>query len=563
MVRVFISLLLLLWSTHSLALTSVTATVDQNPVIKGESFILEVVADDDVDSSALDTSPLLGDFIVGRTSVSSQTSMVNFKTTRLTRWSTVLIAKNVGDYTIPALDIEGQLTKPIQVKVLSPNDNHNAIKRDIFITNDISQTQLFVQQNITLTVKLHFAVNLKRGSLSEPQLNGAIIKQLGQDKESDSIINGRRFRVIERTYTISPQESGEFTLKSPLFSGEIQQQTSGGRSNFFSFGETKSVSVIGQDISLSVNPIPDNINGQWLPAELLTVHDEWQPEPDAFKVGEPITRTITLTAAGLTQEQLPKLVLADVPGLKLYPDQATLHSSMNSGRLVSQKVQSFAVVASAPGQYEIPDLKVNWWNTVTNQAEVAIIEGQTINVLPNPNAVAAPVSLTPNVPAVSTGIEAPQVQIKEVEVYRTPWLQWLFLGLWLLTALAWLISARRNKTVTRPDTVEADQVNNHYLQLLSACKKNDGQAVLDNLVPWLNVKLKNDKSDFTPARNLADVNQIIDHQPFEQALSELQASYYGKEQITWQGKAMFNALQQVQKQKLSRHRQIKLTLNPQ
>lgn len=551
-------------SVTTYAVDNVTATVDRNPVVKGESFILEVVADDDVESDALDTSALLTDFIVGRTSVSPQTSMINFKTTRSTRWSTVLIAKKTGEFVIPALRIENQYTQPIQLKVLSPQDNQSSANRDLFITNEISNTELYVQQNITLRVKLHFAANLKRGSLSEPQLENAIIKQVGQDQESDAIINGRRFRVIERTYTISPQESGQFTLKSPLFSGEIQLQTSGGRSSFFSFGETKSVSVIGEDIELDIRPIPETVSGQWLPAELLTVHDEWQPSPEEFKVGEPITRTITITAAGLSQEQLPKIELPELPDLKLYPDQANLHTSMKQSNLVSQKVQSFAVVASKPGEYQIPSLEIPWWNAVTNRQEVAKIDAQTITVKPNPN-ITSPALLPASNSVPDTSLQpatdisvTPQV----VTVTKASWLQWLFLALWIVTMMLWALTSflrgRKEKLVnTTPTTI-----NEYYLQLLSACKQGDGTKVQSLLVPWINLKLQQESPSSAKVQNVAQLNSVIKNEGFAQAFDELQASYYGKEQKQWNGKRLFTAIQQVQKSRLNNDISKTFSLNP-
>ena len=65
---------------------NVTASVDKNPVMVNESFILTVEANGDVDRNSFDSSLLMKDFVVGRTSVSSQTKMVNFDTTRSTTW---------------------------------------------------------------------------------------------------------------------------------------------------------------------------------------------------------------------------------------------------------------------------------------------------------------------------------------------------------------------------------------------------------------------------------------------------------------------------------------------
>jgi hypothetical protein len=300
----FISSLLL--SNNALALTNVTVTVDKNPAMINESILLTVVADDDVSRNALDTSPLLANFIVGQTSVSSQTSMVNFKTSRITQWQIVLIARSAGQFTIPALTIESQQSTPIELTIIEDSNTSSNTQTDIFVTSELSTNEVYVQQLLTLSIKLHYAVELKSGNLTEPSLAGATIEKVGQDKQSDNIINGKRYRVIEQNYAITPEESGDFTIEAPVFSGEILQ-ASKRRSSFLSFAQTKPVSVLGDELKLSVLAIPTNYpsNEQWLPTDILTLHQEWQSNDDKFVVGEPITRTITLTAAGLSKAQLP------------------------------------------------------------------------------------------------------------------------------------------------------------------------------------------------------------------------------------------------------------------
>ena len=304
----------LLLGTNAYALSSVTATVEKNPAMLNESILLTVVADDNVDRNALDTSPLLSDFIVGQTSVSSQTSIINFKTSRTTKWQIILIARYAGKLTIPALSIDNKQSDPIQITVVEASSANTNAQADIFITSELSTKQVYVQQLLTLSLKLHFSVELKGGNLTEPSLTGASIEKIGQNKQSDSIINGKRYRVIEQTYAITPEQSGEFTLTAPLFSGEVLQ-ASNSRSSFFNLAQTKPVSILGNELEISVLPIPENYpaNAQWLPTDILTLHQEWQSTGGKFIVGEPITRTITLIAAGLSKAQLPQLITGEYP----------------------------------------------------------------------------------------------------------------------------------------------------------------------------------------------------------------------------------------------------------
>ncbi|MDG1750350.1 MAG: BatD family protein, partial [Thalassotalea sp.] len=410
-------------------------------------------------------------------------------------------------------------------------------QQDLFITTDISAKEVYVQQQLTLTVKLHFAAELKRGSLTEPSLTGANITQIGKDKEADSIINGRRYRVIERTYAISPQQSGSFTLKSPIFSGEIMQPSTR-RSGFLSFAETKPVSVIGEEILLTIRPIPDDYQGAWLPSELLSIHQEWQPTPDSFVVGEPITRVITLTAAGLSEEQLPEIDMVMPSGLKVYPDQAELHTGLNNDRLVSQKVKNFAIVANKPGVYQLPEIAIPWWNTVTNRFQQAVIPAQTITVAANPEQTTqAPVTLASELPIINN---QPEASSKTIMVYQSSWLQWLFLGLWLLTSLAWLITYFR-ASKTNASKKKQITVNDSYLALLAACKQNNGEQVFALLTPWYN--------SITEKRisTISDVIQHTQEETLITAINELQQCFYSKNAQSWQGHNLMKAIILVNK----------------
>ena len=541
-------------SFHSYALTSVSASVDKNPVMINESLILTVTADDDIDRNALDTSALLTDFIVGRTSVSSQTSMVNFNTTRTTTWNTVLIPRQSGEIVIPRFEIDGVKTQAIKLNVLADDKSVTSAQQDLFITTQVSATELYVQQQITLTVKLHFAAELKRGSLTEPTLTGANILQIGKDKESENIINGKRYRIIERIYAISPQKSGDVILKSPIFSGEIMMPSTR-RSNFLSFADTKPVSVIGDDIALTIKAIPAEITGAWLPSELLALHQEWQPEPSKFKVGEPITRTITLTAAGLSEEQLPEITMEVPQGLKVYPDQPELHTGLNNERLVSQKVINFAIVASQAGEYQLPEITIPWWNTVTNKAELAKIPGQKISVLPNTDIIPVTTQQPPSVNLENP--TAPKV-IEKIVIQSDNFLQWLFLGLWLLTLLAWFISAKRSTRSVKTTKVSDPKVNNAYLALLAACKKNNGELALANLLPWAQSQSSNNELLTT----LDSIHSHYKDTALSNAIIELQKSYYGKNPSQWSGNNLIDAIQNVNKQNNVKLVNTELSLNP-
>ncbi len=574
--KILTVLVLLAASQITYALTKVTTSIDNNPIMSNESIVLTVIADDSVERDSLDTGPLLKDFIVARTEVSSQTSMVNFKTSRTTRWQIVLIPRQTGNLIIPVLTIDGHQSKAINVQVIEKESTNSTQQQDIFISTELSANDIYVQQLLTLTVKLHIGVQLQRGSLTEPSLTSATIDQIGKDIESDGIVNGKRYRIIERTYAITPEKSGEFTIDTPMFSGDIMVQSKR-RSGFLTFGETKPVNILGDKLTLTVRPIPDSYpidaTSSWLPSELLTLHQEWQPVSsqgkNEFKVGEPITRTITLTAAGLAKAQLPKITMNAPDGLKIYPDQAELHSNLTKERLISQKRQNFALVATHAGDYILPKITIAWWNTITNKYQQAVLPAQTITVHPNAD---LPQPSIANIPATPTILPQDTLVNNTVTPLQTPpiiiekagYLQWVFLALWLITLLAWIIHIRylkRNNSLNSSN-IKQHKVSNHYLALMAACKQNNAEQALSLILPWLN-NINTDHNNI----EISTLSAALDHinnDAFTRAINDVQQHLYGNQTVesAWVGENLLKAIQQFNADSGQTNTSKKFTLNP-
>lgn len=402
-------LLTLLLSTAAYAdVNSLEATIDRNPVMLDEAIRLTVTADGSADRDAFDSSPLLKDFVVGRTSVSSQTSIVNFDTKRTTVWTTTLFPRKEGTFTIPSLTIEGKSTKPIQVKVIPVQEQSN-VARDYFVTTDIDVKEAYLNQQLLYTVKLFLSSNIERGSLQAPEMQNAEITQLGEDKQYTDIVNGRRYQIIERQFAVVPQASGEFTLRGPIFTGEVMAANTNQRFGFFN--RTQQINRVGPDITVNIKPIPQGIDYPWLPSEMVRVDEEW-PQGDSFVAGEPVTRIITLTALGVVEEQLPDIPEFYPPNFKLYPDQSNTTTVEKDQSLISQRQTSLAIIPTQPGNFVLPEITIPWFNTLTQQTEYATIPARSITVAPASGANNANTSNIPNTPSTSsTGTDAIQNDI--------------------------------------------------------------------------------------------------------------------------------------------------------
>jgi hypothetical protein len=525
----------------------VSASVDKNPVMVGESFILTVVANGEIDRGAFDSSLLMKDFVVGRTSVSSQTKMVNFDTTRSTTWSTILIPETKGRFTIPSLNVGTAKTKPIEVLVIAASASSASSGRDLFITTNVDVEEAYLQQQIRYTVKLHLGKDLQRGSLSSPTLENADIRQIGKDKEYNEIVDGRRYRIIERSFAIIAQQSGAFTIKGPLFEGEVIDNS---RQSFGFFNRSKAVNRVGPSQNISVLPIPSNYDQHWLPSEFVQLDDEWQGNTREFIAGEPITRTITLTAIGVVEEQLPEITSNYPNSVKTYPDQAETTTVEKDDTLIAQRKESIAIIPSQAGQLVIPQVRIPWFNTLTQKTEFAVLAEKTLQILPAITQPSSAIPLSPSMqgaPAI-----APQELMPAGANYQSInmpqywlWLTASLLILWLVTLLLWWKHVSRLKTTIKGEnnssTKDIQSEQSLWQSLENALNKNAALDTQKYLPLWLGHFIQDKNAP------LAQSLKAIDNQSLNAAVNILLASLYSKKQSKWQSTELQQILRKMRK----------------
>ena len=517
-------LLTLLLSTAAYAdVNSLEATIDRNPVMLDEAIRLTVTADGSADRDAFDSSPLLKDFVVGRTSVSSQTSIVNFDTKRTTVWTTTLFPRKEGTFTIPSLTIEGKSTKPIQVKVIPVQEQSN-VARDYFVTTDIDVKEAYLNQQLLYTVKLFLSSNIERGSLQAPEMQNAEITQLGEDKQYTDIVNGRRYQIIERQFAVVPQASGEFTLRGPIFTGEVMAANTNQRFGFFN--RTQQINRVGPDITVNIKPIPQGIDYPWLPSEMVRVDEEW-PQGDSFVAGEPVTRIVTLTALGVVEEQLPDIPEFYPPNFKLYPDQSNTTTVEKDQSLISQRQTSLAIIPTQPGNFVLPEITIPWFNTLTQQTEYATIPARSITVAPasgannanTPNSLDTPSMSSASNEDIQNDIPSTATQPNasasnedrpldrasgEVNTDENTQLNWMVTGallmLFVIALTGWLVTYRKlkqaqfmgpgitNKTgsAQRPHSYAQWDEKAQFQNLMSVIKTKDTRLLTSALKQWIN-----------------------------------------------------------------------------
>ncbi|MGQ0799883.1 MAG: BatD family protein [Pseudomarimonas sp.] len=414
------------------------AFLDRNTITMGETVTLNIEIDS-MSGAQPDLSPLAANFRLLGTSNSSQLQSINGSQSARQLWAVALEPLAAGIVGIPALSVGSDTTDPLTLTVLpAPQGASSGAGEDVFLEVEALPTDPYVQQQVGYVVRLHVGVNLAEGQLDEPQVDGARIQRLGGDTRFQKDVANRRYEVIERRYALIPERSGRLEVSAPRFRGAA---IDGARSGFFGTGRRLQAS--GDALTLDVRRKPTDAPDPWLPALELSLSDESGELNGEYRVGEPITLSLRLTARGLAADQLPELILPGITDAQVYPDLESSQTGDSGEWLAGERVRRFAVVPNKAGELQIPAITIDWWNTQTDTREKAEIPARRLTILAAAGAPAAPADPASSLVAGDAGGEGASASIS-THSGLWPWISLLLGALWLAT-LAALIQQRHSK----------------------------------------------------------------------------------------------------------------------
>lgn len=549
-----------------------TAQLDRTRITEGETVRLTIEAPGQI-STMPETRVLEKDFEITGTMSGNRVNIINGNMESRTTWTISLVPKHSGVLTIPPLKINGEFTPELTLRV---NEFSAGVNSDddipIFLETEVDISDPYVQGMVRYTQRVFFAVNLSQGSLSEPEHENALVKKLGEDREYQTLHNGRSYQVIERQFVIFPQTSGNLVIPAPVLNAHIPEHTNR-HDPFFDrfFSSTRPVRLRGEAITLNVRPRPDQSKSPyWLPAQSVELRETWQPEDDAISFGDPITRNITIEALGITGEQLPDLQLPDPEGFKLYPDRTQSNTHNLEHTVRGEKNLRLAYMPTQSGTQTLPAFTLRWWDTTTNSEQVATLPKRTIEVLPatnsQQNATAPSTDLTAKTDQAATPPAPKETPINPqltdpfgdsaAVSSKLPlnhdgwfWASLLFAALWLMTAgLWWFWWHKRQhqpqavKTKKLSD-LEPENAREARKRFLSACQTHNAQQARHYLIKWAAAHWPE-----SPPRGLEELASRLNNPAISAALKKLDRVLYQNTPENWNGQELAKLLP-----KLPRH----------
>jgi hypothetical protein len=285
------------------------------------------------------------------------------------------------------------------------------------------------------------------------------------DRQGDVNYAGIRYEFL-----IYPQEAGRYSVVDQSITVTYASDPPNTREVVLPVPAASFEAIIPQTAQ-SLDP--------FVSASGLTLRQEIQRSSDPLKIGDAVTRIVTIEAEGTPAMLLPPTNFASIAGAKLYPSQPELSERVDrrTGMLSAVRTDRATYMLEAAATVTLPALEIAWWNVKDQKVERAQVESVALQILDDP-------SRSQSGPMHRSELSEAR---KLVLFVLDHWLA-IVLGVGLLALMigvlpavtrGWLSRMRRRRAAYRQSEAFA------YSELRRVSRRGDARAVYAALLNWL------------------------------------------------------------------------------
>jgi hypothetical protein len=556
----FIKLLLLSVCCSFFYGISYAATVDtqlsKDKVSLGDTLTLSFTINGRPTQISPNFSALEKDFQILDTNYGNIVNMINGVTTTQSFWRLTIVPKKAGVIIIPEMNFGDDKSVSRKLIVAEAADHSISDKPNspVFIEAEVSTTTPYIQSQVLYTFKLFYQSQLENPQVEIPQVKDATLVQLGEGNQYQTNVNGKTYMVVEKNFAIFPQKVGNISIPPTHLRALAYEVNASMSSDPFYMPDLQTLSLATKAFTLAVQKIPDQFQGTtWLPAKNISLTETWSVKPEQWELGNPVTRTITVTAEGLRADQIPDLTIDKMTGINIYVNPPKRSNEVKDNMVTGTLEQQVTYIPNSSQSFTLPAVKLNWWNAQTNTNAVTQLNSVSIQVLGKVNNTLIPPSNTTTVPA-ATITTSNQSAERAITTNNKPGLFYLSIWFWIavLLFISWLMTllffwqkhASKNDSVSsepvKPTTTPLETSEESFAQ---ACKQGNATLAQQFLLSWAK------KQWHVTPLNLEKLRDSNSDENFNSALQNLEQAIYAKNAAPWQGHDLLTAFQKVKKQR--------------
>ena len=235
----------------------------------------------------------------------------------------------------------------------------------------ITPAKVSVNEQVILNIEVATPRWLTGGTrIGSIEIPNVIAKQRNQLATNyTERVNGTTWSRQRWEVTLYPMTSGKFVI--PRLPVRVQVSAPDGSN----VGGTLYTQPIKFEASLPSGLLNDE--SPWFSATNVDVDQRWQRSNEELKVGDAITRTVTIKAKDSLSVLLPNVLTNEATQqYQAYPQPNRLDDTQERGDYRSSRIEETVYVIQQGGEFTLPEFSFQWWDSKNQRLESVIIEGQ-------------------------------------------------------------------------------------------------------------------------------------------------------------------------------------------
>jgi hypothetical protein len=302
-----------------------------------------------------------------------------------------------------AIEYNGQIykTAPIRINVTAataqprdPNDTQISADDNLYLVADVSKTNPYVNEPITVVYKLYFSYNIgitNWRELNKPKYNdfwsqNIDIKQL---VAQEGMFKGEKYRyVILRKTVLYPQKSGKLAIEPLSLDIDVQLPTN--QRNMYGQVVVKegNKKVSAGSKIITVKALPDAGKPEDFSGAVGNFNFKVTPTKTDLKNGESLDLVVSVTGKGnMKLFSLPKPIVPNA--LEMYDAVHKEQVDTPLSGMVGKVSDSYTIIPQYKGNYPIKPLRFSYFDLGSGKYKTLSSPEIMINVLDGPTAAIA------------------------------------------------------------------------------------------------------------------------------------------------------------------------------
>lgn len=406
----YIAILLLLLSTRMLsAQVKFEAKVSKDRLGVNERLRVDFEMNQDGDN--FNPPDFNGFTVIGGPNQSVSNSWINGVRSYKKTYSYFLAPKQRGNFTISqaTITIEGETYKSLPIKIevsaavdkpKDPNDPEYIAEENIHLVAEISDTNPYLNEAITVVYKLYVSPNTGVTNwdyIDNPRYNDFWSQNI--DAQNQKVENGKykgedyRFLILRKT-VLYPQKTGKLDIEPLTLNISIQVPTN--RRDIFGSRLMTRVNrtVSAGNRTIKVKPLPE----AGKPVDFTGAVGEFSfnvsTSKTTLEASESLQAQVEIRGKGnLKLFELPKLSLPS--SLEVYEPEHTENVNTNISGMQGSISDSYTIVPQFKGKYPIPSISFSYFDVkmerykrlTSDEIIIDVLEGATNNANTNNTAI--------------------------------------------------------------------------------------------------------------------------------------------------------------------------------